>query len=277
LIPPAALLASSDAPDLVLLDARAGADAGAKFDDAHLRGARRIDLEGDLADVRDPALGGRHPLPSLSAWAATLGRLGVTRSSFVVIYDDAGGANAAARAWWMLRAVGHDHVAVLDGGFDAARRAGWPIERGSAATSFAPDYPVPSSWRLPTVDADEVEKRRHDEATRVIDARAAARYRGEAEPIDPVAGHVPGAVNLPFADQLTPDGTFESPSVLRAKYGALLGDRSPSSAIVYCGSGVTACHLLLGMAHAGLDLGALYVGSWGEWCRQPRPRAPSSS
>jgi thiosulfate/3-mercaptopyruvate sulfurtransferase len=127
-----------------------------------------------------------------------------------------------------------------------------------------------------TVDADEVERRRQEDATRVIDARAAARYRGETEPIDPIAGHVPGAVNLPFADQLTTDGTFESPDVLRAKYDALLGDRSPSRAIVYCGSGVTACHLLLGMAHAGLDLGELYVGSWGEWCRQARPRAPSS-
>jgi thiosulfate/3-mercaptopyruvate sulfurtransferase len=239
-----------------------------------LEGARRIDLEADLSSSGDPARGGRLPLPSLAAWGATLGRLGVTSDSDVVVYDDVGGANAAARAWWMLRAIGHERVAVLDGGMDAALGAGWPSSAEASSFSAVGAYGVPDAWGLPLVSVDEVDGARSDPSFRLLDARSAPRFRGEVEPIDPVAGHIPGAESFPYADQVADDGTFSSPDVLRERFERALGARQADQVIAYCGSGVTACHLLLGMAHAGLGIGTLYVGSWSEWCRQDRPRAP---
>ena len=259
-----------------LLDCRVGPDAEARFAAGHLPGAVWADLERDLSAPGEFAVGGRHPLPSLEDWCATLGRWGVGPETLVVAYDDRGGMLAAARAWWMVRAVGHDAVAVLDGGLQAAFAAG--LAPTAEPPTLEPRLPYPASaWRLPTVNAGDVEAHRTAPAHRLIDVRAAERFAGEVEPIDPIAGHIPGAINLPCAAQLQPDGRFRPAAALRAELEQALGDVPPSRAILQCGSGVTACHTLLGMAHAGLDGAALYVGSWSEWCRSDRPREPDAS
>ena len=257
----------------VLLDARPREG----YVSGHLRGALHADpgshLSGASEPGFDPAMGGRHPLPSLKAWRSTLGLWGIRINTPVVIYDDQGGANAAARAWWMLRAVGHEDVRVLDGGLEAALAAG--LEAITVASSIQPrgHYPA-SAWLLPTVEMDVVEKLAQHPEWRVLDVRSTERYRGETEPIDPVAGHIPGALNLPFTENLDASGRFKSPVELRSLYTELLGGSSPDHLVVHCGSGVTACHTLLALEHAALSGSALYVGSWSEWCRSGKPMAP---
>ena len=258
---------------LRILDARSGDKGRSAYAQSHLRGAIHVDLERDLSgDTTHPENGGRHPLPSIEAWARTLGRLGIDPETSVVIYDDQGGANAAARAWWMLRAVGHEKVAVLDGGLDAAVRAGVPADAAAAAVEAKPPYPA-KAWLRPTLAIDEVAGLARDPAWLLVDVRAPERYRGESESLDPVAGHVPGAVNLPLKDNLRADGTFKTPSELRSQYDAARGSVPVDHLILSCGSGVTACHTLLALEHAGLHGAALYVGSWSEWCRSGRPLA----
>lgn len=245
--------------DVVLLDARA-----AGYDAGHLRGAQRADLETQLSAARDPgadpARGGRHPLPPLDRWLAQLGAWGIGPETQVVIYDDQSGANAAARAWWMLRAVGHERVSVLDGGL-----ANLPLTTDVPTVTARPPYPA-TAWQRPTVDLARVDALRADDDWKVLDVRSRERFRGETEPIDPIAGHIPGAVNLPFAENLE-GGRFKSREALRAMYEELLDGTAPENLVVHCGSGVTACHTLLALETAGLEGAALYVGSWGEWCR----------
>jgi thiosulfate/3-mercaptopyruvate sulfurtransferase len=256
---------------LVLLDCRSGPDAAARFEARHLEGAIHADLERDLSgDASRPEHGGRHPLPDLHVWAARLGELGIDPESFVVAYDDQRGANAAARAWWMLRASGHEKVAVLDGGLQAAESAGLPMESGPgrAIDEKAP-YPV-DRWMLPTVGIEDVDHMRTDPSRRVVDVRAPERWRGEIEPIDPIAGRIPGAINVPLGESLDASGRFKTRDALRAHFEARLGV-SIDRVAVSCGSGVTACHTLLALEHAGLPGAALYVGSYGEWCRAGRP------
>jgi thiosulfate/3-mercaptopyruvate sulfurtransferase len=255
-----------------LIDARGG--GAAAYAESHLRGAVYADLERDLARVGDPRRGGRHPLPEIGMWCRTLGRWGITPETTVVVYDAAGGANAAARAWWMLRAVGHDAVAVLDGGLQAAIEAGLPTTAEVPSIAAAPAYPLPpgGSWMLPVLDAEQVDAVRVDPDRCLIDVRADFRYRGESDPFDPNPGHIPGAVNVPYAGSLG-DGKFLPPAELRARFESVLDGRAAKDAVFYCGSGVTACHALLAMAHAGLDGAGLYVGSWSEWGRSDRPRA----
>lgn len=255
--------------DVVLLDARATPGAHADYLAAHLPRARFADLERDLSAPGDPARGGRHPLPSLEAWCGTLGRLGVAPPSKVVVYDASGGILAAARAWWMIRAIGHDAVAVLDGGLAAAREVGIQLTDVVPSDATLPPYPA-TRWTLPIVDADEVERRRTDPAWRVVDVRAPERFEGRSETLDPLAGHIAGAINLPCASNLG-DGRFLDASTLRARFGATLA--SPAQTIVSCGSGVTACHTLLALELAGLSGASLYVGSWSEWCRSDRAKA----
>ncbi len=258
--------------DVRILDCRSGPDARARYLERHLRGALHADLERDLSGDRShPERGGRHPLPSLQTWAATLGRLGIDRQTPVVLYDDKNGANAAARAWWMLRAVGHREVAVLDGGMDAAERAGLPFESGEVSVEAKAPYPI-DAWSRPTADIDEVARLAADPDWRVVDVRASERYRGESESIDPVAGHIPGAINVPLTENLDEHGRFRDPAALRALFEARLGV-GPERVIVSCGSGVTACHTLLALERAGLVGAALYVGSWSEWCRSGREQA----
>ena len=265
-------LIDARAPELrarhtILLDARSGPDARARYAAEHLRVARFIDLETDLsAPTAHPEDGGRHPLPSIAAWCATLGRLGIGPDDSVVIYDDQGGANAAARAWWMLRAVGHERVWVLDGGFAAARDANVPCASREEAWTPKPPYPA-EAYSLPTVDIHTVEASQTSGSRVLVDVRSAPRFNGEVEPIDPVAGHIPGALNHPLTLHTGADGRFLPPEQLRAQYEALLQGRPPSDMVLSCGSGVTACHGLLVMEHAGLTGASLYVGSFSEWCR----------
>ena len=260
-------------PDAVLVDCRVDAAA---YHAGHLPGARHAQLERDLAaPAPDPAHGGRHPLPAVHGFAATLGRWGITPSSRVIAYDDQNGANAAARFWWLLSAMGHRDVQVVDGGLAALLAAGFLLTTDEPAPVAQPPYPATELVRG-RVDIDEVERIRGASDRRLLDARAGFRYRGEREPIDPIAGHIPGARNAPFADNLRADGTFKTADELRALYATVLGGVPPAQTVVHCGSGVTACHTLLALERAGLPGAQLYVGSWGEWCRNPdRAREPS--
>ena len=251
-----------------VLDARTGETGRVAYAKGHLHGAIHADLDRDLAaPPTHPEHGGRHSLPSLATWAATLGRWGISRETHVLVYDDQGGANAAARAWWMLRAVGHTRVSVLSGGWQAALSLGLPVDDNvPAATDIGP-YPI-SRWELPIATLEDVKTRLADRSWGLIDVRSRARYRGESEPIDPVAGHIPGAINMPFGETLDAHGHFKSASELRALYEPRLHEGQSAATMVHCGSGVTACHTLLALEHVGLHGASLYVGSWSEWCRQ---------
>ncbi|MBV8519495.1 MAG: sulfurtransferase [Acidobacteria bacterium] len=260
-------------PDVVLLDARA-----AGYEQGHLDGARRANVDEHLSAARDAGAdatrGGRHPLPPVERFAAQLGAWGIGPETRVIVYDDQFGANAAARAWWMLRALGHERVDVLDGGLEAATVAGVPVTTHEPHTAPRPPYPA-TSWQWPIVDRDAVDTLRNDPSWRVLDVRSGERYRGETEPIDPIAGHIPGALNLPFVENLV-HGRFKPSAALRRQYEAFLGDIPPERVIVHCGSGVTACHTLLALEAAGLHGASLYVGSWSEWCRNEElPREPA--
>jgi thiosulfate/3-mercaptopyruvate sulfurtransferase len=255
------------ASELVLLDCRPEPSAYAA---GHLRGARHADLERDLSAARapgaDPARGGRHPLPSAREFAARLGSWGITPQSRVVAYDDQGGANAAARLWWMLKALGHARVHVVDGGLAALRAHGFELTAEIAPTEAAPPYPA-SHYGSPMAQLEDVKQALRGSSDRVLDVRAAARFCGESEPIDPIAGHIPGALNLPFSENMEASGRFKSGAELRALYEPLLAGAAAAQLIVHCGSGVTACHTLLALERAGLTGARLYVGSWSEWCR----------
>ena len=243
--------------DAVLLDARPSAD----YAKGHLRGAINADADVHLSEKHDPANGGRHPLPPLDQWLAQLGKWGITPQTRVVVYDAQNGANAAARAWWMLRAVGHENVAVFDGTLGG-------LELTTDVPHIEAREPYPAKeWQRPTVDIDDVDKLRNDPSWKILDVRSAPRYRGETEPIDPIAGHIPGALNLPYFDNLE-NGRFKSAEALRAQYEHFLGGTPVEHLAVHCGSGVTACHTLLALEHAGLHGASLYVGSWSEWCRR---------
>jgi len=241
----------------------------AQYRESHLPGAVFASLDRDLSAPKN-GTNGRHPLPDPGAFVAWLGQQGLTPGDRVVCYDGANGA-MAARLWWMLRWIGHEDVAVLDGGFAKWTKEGRPV------TSEVPRYTptrYPARVRADAaLDVHAVEAL-HGKAL-LVDARAPARWRGESEPIDPVAGRIPGAKNRFNMDNLRPDGTFRSPEELKRELGKMLGDRSPSEVVHYCGSGVAACHNLLAMEHAGLPGGKLYAGSWSEWIadkRRPQER-----
>jgi thiosulfate/3-mercaptopyruvate sulfurtransferase len=234
----------------------------------HLPGARYVHLDRDLSGARGERTG-RHPLPEPAAFIARMAELGVGPGIQVVAYDDSGGL-FAARLWWLLRAYGHADVAVLDGGLRAWREAGQPL-----SGEHVPARPQPQSLTGPApgvIEAEELAGLLAARACRLIDVRAGERFRGEVEPLDPVAGHVPGAVNLPQGETLV-DGRFRSPEELRALFAATLAPFAATEAVLMCGSGVTACHSLLAMELAGLPGARLYAGSFSEWCRQGRPVA----
>jgi thiosulfate/3-mercaptopyruvate sulfurtransferase len=217
---------------------------------------------------------GRHPLPGLASFAERMNASGVTPRTQVVVYDDVSG-NFAVRLWWMLRWLGHDRVALLDGGFPAWQGEGRPVSREVPAKRAGAFVPKPHlGW---TVDAPFLERFHDDDAVKLLDARAPERFSGSQEPIDPVAGHVPGAINRFWKQNLAPDGRFKSPGELRKEYDALLGGASPSQSVHMCGSGVTACHNIFAMELAGLSGARLYPGSWSEWCSDPtRPISKSA-
>jgi len=236
----------------------------------HIPGAVHVDLERDLSVPVTPT-SGRHPLPSPAAFAATLGRLGIGNDTRVACYDAGSGA-FAARLWWMLRWVGHDTVAVLDGGFAAWVAEGRPVSTGSAPARLAATF-VPRPRPGMALDVDGVLRALAEGGT-LVDLRGAERFRGDVEPIDAVAGHVPGAVNLPYPDNLGPDGRFRAAGEIAELWHARTGAAPGHAPICMCGSGVTACQGLLALEAAGIHGGRLYGGSWSEWIRDPsRPVA----
>lgn len=253
--------------NLIILDARAGKDVYQNYLNKHINGARFIDLDEDLAEIgENAAFGGRHPLPEIKKFAETLSHLGISENNHLVIYDDKNGSNAAARAWWMLKAFGFDKVQVLDGGFQNAEKEG--VEFSSGEESFEKAELIQKeNWILPVSDLETVENELTNQSSTVIDVRDAYRYRGESEPIDLVAGHIPGAINIPFSENLDENGNFLSPEILREKYSKLL-EGKPENLIIHCGSGVTACHTILALDYAGFKIPNLYVGSWSEWSRR---------
>lgn len=268
IIQPAELLALANDPNLVLVDASAGSKT--RYDENHLAGALYIDLNIDLADIKaDFADGGRHPLPTTEQFAAVLGRFGISPLSHVVIYDDKNGSNAAARFWWMLKAIGHPKVQVLNGGFNAAIEAGFATNGQAETPKQTGVYPI-TNWNLTQADLAEVEEASKNGKQLIIDVRDANRFAGLTEPIDLIAGHIPGAINIPFTENLDSAGLFLDPTILKAKYEKAIADFGPAQTIVHCGSGVTACHTLLAIAYAGLPIPKLYVGSWSEWSRNDK-------
>jgi thiosulfate/3-mercaptopyruvate sulfurtransferase len=237
---------------------------------SHLPGAVYAHLDRDLADLSVPGRG-RHPLPTAAAFAATLSRWGLRADDPVIAYDDGSGA-MAARLWWLLRLAGHANAAVLDGGIAAWRAAGLPED--ALAPAPAPTRRVVQFDTAAIADSVEIDRMREDPSKLLLDARAAPRFRGEVEPIDPVAGHVPGARNRPFSENLEANGCFKGEDRLREEFGVLLAGRTPHDVVLMCGSGVTACHHLLAMTHAGLSGARIYAGSWSEWIGDPgRPVA----
>jgi thiosulfate/3-mercaptopyruvate sulfurtransferase len=266
-----ALVASASPP--VIVEASfdlADVDAGERaYRGGHIPGSHYLHLDRDLSGPKT-GHNGRHPLPAREAFAATLARLGITPRTQVVALDRQGGPYAA-RLWWLLRWMGHEAVAVLDGGVDAWTRAGGVLGAALPTARAAPPYP-PRPSLAPSIDgatlASELGR------VRLIDARAGERFRGEVEPIDAVAGHIPGALNRFHKDNLDADGRFKPAARLRAEFADLLGTRLATQTVHQCGSGVTACHNLLAMEHAGLAGSLLYPGSWSEWSADPvRPVA----
>ena len=258
---------------VILIDATNSKNAKENYSKRHLRGALFVDLNTQLADIKsDLSQGGRHPLPTIEKFSETLAELGISPTSHVVIYDQANGSNAAARFWWILKSIGHEKVQVLDGGFEEAERQGFPINAGIETAVKADLYPI-EKWGLPVADIDEVEAVSKLRTHKVIDVRDQDRYLGKVEPIDLVAGHIPGAVNVPYLTNLDEHGYFLSAEELKSKYQELFDGTDAENIIVHCGSGVTACHTLLAIATAGLEIPKLYVGSWSEWSRNDKPIA----
>ncbi|KAF1686355.1 sulfurtransferase [Pseudoxanthomonas broegbernensis] len=270
------LHAALDDEALRLLDARAvladPAAGAAAWAVSHLPGAAHADLDRDLSDPS--RLGqGRHPLPDAAAFVRRVGEWGIGPAHPVAVYDAGDGSMAAARAWWLLKLLGHARVAVLDGGLAAWRAAGLAETADPAVPAPLPRYPAVGFEGSRIADAAEVLSRLGQAPGWLLDARGGERFRGEVEPIDPVAGHVPGALNRPFALNLR-DGRFRPAAELRAELEPLLHGRAPSETLLMCGSGVTACHLLLAMEHAGLAGARVYAGSWSGWIADPsRPVA----
>jgi len=252
-----------------LFDAAAGERAHAE---RHLPGAHYLHLESDLSGPKHDADGrflGRHPLPDRTTFAARVGALGLAPGVQVVAYDAQGGPYAA-RAWWLLRWLGHDAVAVLDGGLQAWVAAGGALAGTNTPVPGGAPYPASAAPAMPVIDADRLLARLG--RVSLIDARAPERFRGDVEPLDAAAGHIPGAQNRFFKDNLGADGRFKQSAELRADFAPLLGGGGP--VVQHCGSGVTACHNLLAAAHAGFGDTVLYPGSWSEWSMDAaRPRA----
>lgn len=246
-----------------LTETEAGRSAFAK---GHLPGARYAHLDEDLSGTKT-GHNGRHPLPDIQAFAQTLGNWGIDQSTQVVVYDDSFGA-IAVRLWWMLRWMGHDAVALLDGGLPKWQREQRPMEQ--ELPQVTPKIFAPQIRHTMLAETESVLKATEKHSSLIVDARAEMRFIGEIEPLDAVAGHIPGAKNLPFDDNLDLDGTLQSAADLRQQYLEFLGESDPEQVIHMCGSGVTACHNILAMEIAGLPSGRLYAGSWSEWIDDPK-------
>ncbi|NNJ18641.1 sulfurtransferase [Pseudomonas putida CSV86] len=272
LIAPRQLAERLGEPKLVILDCRFAledVDYGQRsYAEGHIAGAHFADLERDLSGPVVKGVTGRHPLPQPGRLIERFQQWGISNDSDVVLYDDGPGA-FAARAWWLLAWLGkRNGVFILDGGLKAWHAAGLPLsldpaERHEGTFSGKPDPKL-------LVSAQQLRERLGDPALTLLDARALPRFRGEVEPIDPVAGHIPGAQCAAFTDNLGSDGRFLPPDQLKARFAALLGSRKPEELVAYCGSGVTACHNLFALSLAGYPLAPLYAGSWSEWITDPQ-------
>lgn len=250
-----------------------------QYHQSHIPGAVYAHLGHDLSDEGvvgpdgrrqphpDAASGGRHPLPSRERFAMWLSRVGFANDMQAVVYDRQG-VNFCGRLWWMLKWAGHDAVAVLDGGLQAWEAAGGAVRGGEEPAHFQSNFALGQPLRT-LVTVHDVEARLGSAGQTLVDARAVPRYRGEVEPLDPVAGHIPGALNRPFSQNLGTDGRFKPASQLRAEFTQLLAGRDPAGVVHQCGSGVSAIPNLLAMELAGLGPTALFAGSWSEWCRDP--------
>lgn len=257
-------------PDWVVMDSRFALQepewGRGEYRKGHIPGAQYAHLDEDLSSPVIPGKTGRHPLPDVQGLAKKLSGWGIGSGTQVVVYDiDNGGF--AARLWWLLRWLGHPGAAVLDGGWAAWQTAGLPLETVARRQPVRRFIPKPQPEMV--VSADQVQAMVGDPAWIVLDARAAERYRGEVEPIDPVAGHIPGAFCLPYFDNVGADGKFLSKNELRKRFAAALQGRSVDRTVAYCGSGVTSAHHILAMEHAGLGRARLYAGSWSEWITDP--------
>jgi thiosulfate/3-mercaptopyruvate sulfurtransferase len=243
------------------------------YQQSHLPGALYAHLTQHMSGTKYDSAGqfrGRHPLPERAVWAQQVGQWGIIADSTVVVYDRQGGMYAA-RLWWLMRWLGHSRVAVLDGGFQAWQQAHAPLDTTvQMPWSVMGTYLSERPSLVKTIGADQLQNSLLEQ--RVIDARAPERYRGEVEPLDAVAGHIPGAVNRFFKLNLTPQGLFKSPEALRHEFLALASEAQWRETVHQCGSGVTACHNLLALEVAGLGGGVLYPGSWSEWCASQPPR-----
>ena len=241
----------------------------AQFVEQHIAGAQHADLDEHLA-THDPALrvnGGRHPLPQREVLVAWLQSVGINHDTQVVVYDR-NGMNYCGRLWWMLKWCGHEAVAVLDGGLQAWVAAGGAMASGETAENSLGNFALREPL-VKLVDTPTVAQHLNDGQQTIIDARGTPRYRGEVEPLDPVAGHIPGALNRPFNTNLKADGFFKSADELRTEFAALLGNAKVEHVVHHCGSGVSAVPNVLAMEVAGLGPTALYAGSWSEWCNTP--------
>lgn len=268
--------------NLIIVDAGSGGNSYDDYLKKHFENAFYVDLNKDLAEVAEDAKnGGRHPLPSLEKFAEVLQNLGINENSHLIIYDNKNSTNAAPRFWWMLKSAGIENVQVLDGGFphpkSLSKGEGLPIARGLPINKIKKVEKLNlKEWKLPLVDIDFIEKNSENPDFKIIDVRDKDRYDGKTEPIDKIAGHIPGAENIPFTENMNEDGTLKKPEVLREKYQEIFTHIPTENVAIHCGSGVTACNTLLALDYAGLEIPNLYVGSWSEWSRNNKKMATNN-
>lgn len=255
-------------PEVLIFDVSNSKNAKVNYENEHLEGACFVDLDTQLADIKsDLSEGGRHPLPTIESFSKTLTELGISKEKHIIIYDDKNGSNAAARFWWMLKSVGHEKVQVLNGGLNKAKENHFPMSSDKTIIKKASESYYIEKWNLPAIEINEVESASHNPDYMIVDVRDRERYEGKTEPIDSIAGHIPGAINIPFTENLDQNGLFIHPEKIKHKYQTLFGETKAEKIIVHCGSGVTACHTLLALDYAEMELPKLYVGSWSEWSR----------
>ncbi|HPW66852.1 MAG TPA: sulfurtransferase [Salinivirgaceae bacterium] len=263
--------------DVMIFSVSLSSKAKANYEAEHLEGAFFVDISSQLADIKSNfANGGRHPLPKIETFSKTLTDMGVAKEKHIVIYDDTDGSNGAARFWWMLKSVGHEKVQILNGGINQAKKIHFPLSSEIEIIKGVSEPYQVDKWILPTVEINEVENVSQNLNYLVIDVRSEERYKGITEPIDLIAGHIPGAINIPFTENTDDIGLFLEPDKLREKYKKRLGEIRSENIIVHCGSGVTACHTLLALDYAGMGIPKLYVGSWSEWSRNNKQIAKNT-
>ncbi|WP_228851233.1 sulfurtransferase [Aegicerativicinus sediminis] len=261
-----------DTSNIAIIDAGGSPQSFNRYMEKHIEGAQYVDLDKQLSKVPENAKdGGRHPLPPINEFCTLLGDLGIDPQTTVIVYDDKGGVNAASRFWWMMKALGHKNLFVLNGGLAAAEIAGIRTTSNPHVEKNLKNVYPTTKWDLPMVDIEEIEKFRSNADYKVIDVRSSERFDGKAEPIDLIAGHIPGAINVPLENNLNTDGKFRDPKELHKYYSDILGNTSVKNTAIHCGSGVTACHTILSLEHAGIGIPNLYVGSWSEWSRNNKP------